>query len=113
MCSLGWPRTHTEKRLRDPCASTSIVLGLKVLHYYAQPFLFSFCVQLHFYVIKGLFLGHNLKYSPLWREMKGQGLKTVNSNFPEVDSASIVGRYIIDIFNRSLLNTSLFVCLLK
>lgn len=45
--------------------------------------------------------------------MKGQGLKTVNSHFQEVDSASIVGRYIIDIFNRSLLNTSLFVCLLK
>lgn len=79
------------------------------MHYYAQPFLFSFCGQLHFYVIKGLFLGHNSKCSSSCREMKGQGLKTVDSHFLEVEFASIVGGYIVDVFNRSLLNTSLFI----
>lgn len=81
------------------------------MHYYAQPFLFSFCGQLPFYVIKGLFLGHNPKCRPSWREMKGQGLKTGDSHFSEVEFASIVGRYIVDVFNRSLLNTSFFLCL--
>lgn len=79
------------------------------MHYYSQTFLFSFCGQLHFYVIKGLFLGHSSKYSPSWREMKGQELKTVDSDFSEVEFASIIGRYIVDVFNRSLLNTSFFV----
>lgn len=61
MCSLGWPGTHTEQRLRDSSASTCIVLGLKVCT--TIPSLFYF-LQLHFYVIRGLFLGRNSKYSP-------------------------------------------------
>lgn len=110
MCSLGWPGTHTEQRLRDSSASPSIVLGLKVCTTIPAFFIF-FLWSASFYVIKGLFLGHNSKYSPSWREMKEQGLKTVDSHFLEVEFASIVGRYIVDVFNRSLLNTSFFLCL--
>lgn len=35
----------------------------------------------------------------------------MDTHFLEVEFASIVGRYIVDVFNRSLLNTSFFLSL--
>lgn len=43
------------------------------MHYYAQPFLFSSCGQLHFYVIKGLFFRSQFKVQSIVEGNEGAG----------------------------------------